>query len=152
MILLSISQINECLSVHLQPSISPYSPHLKNWIMSQALVQTLCLGNLQTKISLVMDTSCPPSSSIKFRLPGKGEVSMCGVGVVGNWFTSGLWRRFGFVGMYASREVLLQAYTGTGPLGQTTSMFSHGSEPRWPGKVSTGNLQLFPGSFRKISY
>lgn len=104
---------------------------------------TVCYG--QTR-------SVPPSSSLKFRVPGKSEMSTCGMVVGGNWFTSGLRRRFGLVGMYARREVLLKAYTGTGPLGQTTSRFSQSSEPRWLGKVSKGNLQLFPGSFRKISY
>lgn len=134
------------------PSISLYSPHLKKSDHEPSFGVDSVFGELVDIFCYGQTHSVPPSSRIKFRLPRKCEMFMCGLGVGGNWFTSELWRRFRLVGMYASREVLLKAYIGTGPLGQMTSTFSHSSEPRWPGRVSEGNLQLFPGLFRKIFY
>ena len=48
-----------------------------NWVVNQALVQTLALGSLQTKTFCYRQMhSDSISSGIKFGVPGKSEVSM----------------------------------------------------------------------------
>ena len=75
--------------------------------MNQAFVQALSLGTLQTCIDRHVlhrqICSVPTSSGITFGLPEKSETSVCGTGVGGNWFISGL---LGLVGMCVSRELL----------------------------------------------